>query len=135
MIITFTMVKVNKSLNIGIVFIVIIGIIIGSYYLGRSHGSSKIEKIVQQDNQELDNKKELLEKIDKNTPTLASLGLSFPNIEESITCTPEQPIKIKLDKGVSKYYTPKHKQYKVIKADLCGKDEFLLKRIPNLFQG
>jgi exosome complex RNA-binding protein Rrp42 (RNase PH superfamily) len=126
------MIQINSKLNYISIGILAIGCIATTYIIGKNHGSYRVEKITQTSTLELEKAQETIEQLSKTATKVTDLGLYFPTSEESSTCTKEYPIKVKLDKGIVKYYLTNHKQYKTIKAELCLSSEAVLKRIPNI---
>lgn len=126
------MVQINSKLNYIFVAILAIGSISIAYVIGKNHGTYRVEKITQSSNEELDKAKDTIERLSVTATKVTDLGIYFPTQDDADTCSKEFPIKVKVDKGTTKYYLTNNKQYKIIKADLCFNSESVIKRIPNL---
>jgi hypothetical protein len=123
------MVIINKTANRAAILILSLLIISLAFYLGKTQ-SVNISKV---DNSKFENQiKELqstISTLSPNAKNIEDLGFQFPSVDTDQNCDDKHPIKIKIDKGVIKYYNSKNKSYIKVKADMCAVSEEVAKTI------
>ncbi|MGL4758662.1 MAG: hypothetical protein ACRCXZ_04965 [Patescibacteria group bacterium] len=122
------MISINKTPNSIAKYFIVFILLILSFFVGYTQNRPKTIDISKYEKRTEELEKSIII-LSKDYKKIEDLGLYIPNPDDSEICKETHPIKVKLEKGVNKYYLPENKNYKRTKADICLKEDSILKTL------